>query len=156
MQPTLPVLKVVISSKAPPVKPLPPVLPPSVLSTVPQFRYSAPVKLSIDTALVISRVLLEKVFLSVEELLALLPVVRKYFKEATTMRCFPVPPIAETHTVSTFSLRMDPELLEAEPTLPLRTLNAVLNGTTSVMGILNSGCQVVIICQDVWEWLRTP
>ena len=57
MQPTLPVPKVVISSNAPPVKPLPPLLPPSIPSILPQFRYSTPVESTIDTASVISRVL---------------------------------------------------------------------------------------------------
>ena len=117
-------------------KPLPPVLPPSIPSVLPQFRYSAPVESSVDAASVISRVLSEKVFLSIEELLALSLEVRKYLKEAATTRHVQVPPAAEAHTVSTFSLRTDRELLEAEPTLPLRTLDVILDGTTLVMGIL--------------------
>jgi len=81
----------------------------------------------------------------VEELLALSPEVRKYFKETTTTKRLPALPNAEAHTVSTFSLRADQELLEAMPTLPLRTLDVLLDGTTLVTGILDSGCQVVII-----------
>ena len=156
MQPTLPVLKVVIPSKAPPVKPLPPAPPPSIPSVLPQFRYSAPVELSVDTVSVISQVLSEKVFLSIEELLALSPEVRKYFKEVTTTRHLLVPPTVEAHTVSTFSLRTDPKLLEAEPALPLRTLDVILDGMTLVTGILDSGCQVVIFRRDVWERLGAP
>ena len=47
-------------------------------------------------------------------------------------------------------------MLEAEPVLPLRTLDMILDGTTSVTGILDSGCQVVIIYRDVWERLGAP
>ena len=118
IQPALPVLKVVISSKAPPVKPLPPVLPPSVPSIVPQFRYSMLVESSVDTALVISWVLLEKAFLSVEELLALLLEVRKYFKEATTTRQFPVPPTAEAYKFQPFPCRWTQNCWNWNPCYP--------------------------------------
>ena len=40
--------------------------------------------------------------------------------------------------------------------LPLRTLDLILNGMTLVTGILDSGCQVVIIRRDVWERLGAP
>src|SRR5882724_5425416 len=56
----------------------------------------------------------------------------------------------------TFSVGVTCDLLEAAPTLPLRTLDIILNGSTAVMGILDSGCQVVIICQDIWERLGAP
>ena len=109
-----------------------------------------------DAAAVITRVLSEKVHLTIEELLALAPEVRKYFKEATTTKRLPALPTAEAHTVSTYSLGAGQDLLEAEPTLPLRTLNVILDGTVSVTGILDSGCQVVIICRDIWEKLGAP
>ena len=65
-------------------------------------------------------------------------------------------PTAEAHTISTFSFRADHDLLEAAPTLPLRTLDVVLDGTTVVTGILDSSCQVVIIRRDIWEKLGAP
>jgi len=105
-----------------------------------------------DAVAVITQILSEQVFLSVEELLALSPEVRKYFKEATTTKHLLALPMAAAHMVSTFSVGA----VQAAPTLPLRTLDVILNGTTSVMGILDSGCQVVIICWDVWERLGAP
>ena len=98
-----------------------------------------------DTAAIISRVLSEKVHLTVEELLALAPEVRKYFKETMTTKRLPALPAAEAHMVSTYSLGAGQDLLEAEPPLPLRTLDVILDGKISVTGILDSGCQVVII-----------
>ena len=102
-------------------------------------------ELTVDTSAVINQVLSKKVFLLVKELLARSPEVRKYFKEATTTKQLPALPTTKAHIVSTFSLRANQELQEAAPTLPLRTLNVLLDGTTSVTGILDSGCQVVII-----------
>ena len=145
IQPSLPVPKVIIPLRPPLEKLLQLALLPPASATTLQFRYSAPVELTVDTSAVIKRVLSGKVFLSVEELLALSPEVRKYFTEATTTKQLPALPTTETHTVSTFSLRTDQELREAAPTLLLRTLDVLLNGTTSVTGILDSGCQVVII-----------
>ena len=81
---------------------------------------------------------------------------RKYFKETTTTKRLPALPAAEAHTVSTYSLGAGQDLLEAEPTLPLRTLDIILDGLVSVTGILDSGCQVVIIRRDVWEKLGAP
>ena len=109
-----------------------------------------------DTAAIITRILSEKVHLTVKELLALAPEVRKYFKETTTTKRLPALPTAEAHTVSTYSLGAGRDLLEAEPTLPLRTLDVILDGTVSVTGILDSSCQVVIIRRDVWEKLGAP
>ena len=91
----------------------------------------------------------QKVFLSVKELLALLPEVRKYFKEATTTKCHLSLPAAGAHTVSTFFVGVNHDILKAAPTLPLRTLNINLNGSTLITGILDSGCQVVIIHRDI-------
>ena len=145
IQPSLPVPKVVVPLRPPPEKPLPSALSPPASATTPQFRYLAPVESTMDTSAIINQVLSEKVFLSVKELLALSLEVRKYFKETTTTKQLLALPTAESHIISTFSLRADQELWEAAPTLPLRTLDVLLNGTTSATGILDSGCQVVII-----------
>jgi len=111
------------------------------------------VESTVNATAVIDWVLSEKVFLSVEELMALLLEVRKYFKEATTTKCLLALPAAGAHTVSTFSVGANYDLLDAAPTLPLRTLNIILNGSTSVTGILDSGARLVIIHQDVLERL---
>ena len=148
-QPSFPVPEVIIPPKSVPSwKPLPsiPTPPAPFPPTIPQFRYSAPVESTVDTAAVITRVLSEKVHLTIKELLALTPEVRKYFKETMTTKRLPALPAAEPHTVSTYSLGAGQDLLEAEPTLPLRTLDVILDGMVSVTSILDSGCQVVIIC----------
>jgi len=49
---------------------------------------------------------------------------------------------------------MDHECLVAVLELPM--IEATLDGTIMVTGIIDSGCQVVIICSDIWERLRTP
>ena len=106
-QPSLPVPEVVIPSKSiPSGKPLPstPVLPAPFPPAVPQFRYLAPVESAMDTVAVITHVLSEKVHLTVEALLALVPEVRKYFKETTTTKRLLALPTAKAHTVSTYSL----------------------------------------------------
>src|SRR5882724_7690192 len=51
---------------------------------------------------------------------------------------------------------MDHEHLMAKPAELLRTIEVTLDGTITVTGIIDSGCQVVIICRDVWEKLSTP
>jgi len=157
LQPSLPVPKVVVPPKPSSTKHLPPALSLPLPAMVPQFRYSELVESTVNVTTVINHVLSKKVFLLVEELLALLLWVRKYFKEATTTKpLLALPAAARAHTSSTFSVGVNHNLLEAAPTLPLRTLNIILNGSTSVTGILDSGCQVVIIHQDVWERLGAP
>jgi len=150
---------VVIPPKSiPSGKPLPstPTPPAPFLPAAPQFRYSALVESAVDAVAIITCVLLEKVHLTVEELLALLPEVRKYFKETTTTKRLLALRTAGAHMVSTYSFSVGQDLLEAEPTLPLRTLDMILDGTIPVTGILDSGCQVVIIRRDVWEKLGAP
>jgi len=146
LQPSLLVPKVVLPPKPSSAKPLPLVLSLPLPATVPQFRYSALVESTVNAMTVIDWILSEKVCHLVKELLALLPEVMKYFKEATTKKCLlALPTAAGAHTVLTFSIGATHDLLEAAPTLPLRTLDIILNGSTAVTGILDSGCQVVII-----------
>src|SRR5882724_13002369 len=76
--------------QAPLAKPL--LSTPTSFNPAPQFRYMAPIKSKINVSDVISRILSEKVCLSVEELLALAPEVRRHFKEATTMKRLPALP----------------------------------------------------------------
>ena len=70
VRPSLPVLEVAIPPRPSPSKPLP-TTPSSFLGVMPQFKYLAPVESNVDATVVINWVLTEKVFLSVEELLAL-------------------------------------------------------------------------------------
>jgi len=116
--------------------------------------------LNINASAVISWVLSEKVCLSVKELLALTPEARRQFKETTTMkRLLALPVEAQTmaaHMVLTYSMDIHQEHHSAKPTLPLQTIEVTLDDTVAVMGIIDSGFQVVIICRDIWERLGTP
>src|SRR5882724_1670430 len=133
---------------------------PLVNAPAPQFKYLALIESKVNVSSVVNRVLSEKVYPLVEELLALAPEVRKHFKESTTTKKLPALPAeaqaTAAHTVSTFSMGMDHERLVAKPALPLRTVEVTLAGTITVTGIIDSGCQVVIICRDVWEKLSIP
>jgi len=51
---------------------------------------------------------------------------------------------------------MDHEHLVAELALPLQMIEVTLDGTITVMGIMDTGCQVIIICSNIWEKLGTP
>src|SRR5882724_4890235 len=58
------------------------------------------------------------------------------------------------HTVATFSMDMHCKHYLAEPALPLEMIKVTLDHTFMVTGIIDSGCQVVIICKDIWERLE--
>jgi hypothetical protein len=127
-----------------------------------QFRYQAPCETGVKALDVFNRTLSEKVVLSIEELIALCPDVRKYYKEATTTKRVPVAgrgkgtEVAEANLVSTYLSMKEGDLVEAEHSLPLRTIEVSLNGVTSCTGILDNGCQIVIIRRDVWRRLQVP
>jgi len=146
--------------QAPSTEPPPSTPAPAVHHPIPQFRFVAPIELNINTSFIISQVLSEKVYLSVEELLALAPKVRRHFKETTTMKKLPAlladAQAMAAHTVSTYSMDMDHEHLVADLALPLWMIEITLDGTITVMGIIDSSCQVIIICSNIWERLGTP
>src|SRR5882724_1177405 len=60
------------------------------------------------------------------------------------------------HTISTYPMEMDHECLVAKLALPLQMIEVPLDGTITVMEIMDSSCQVVIIHSNIWEILRTP
>jgi len=49
-----------------------------------------------------------------------------------------------------------PDLLIAQLTVELYTILVKLEGNIEVEAILNDGLQVISICQDVWEKLKSP
>jgi len=137
--------------QAPSAKPLPST--PTLVNPAPQFRYMAPIESRVNALDVIGQVLSEKVCLSVEELLALAPEVRRHFKEATTMKRLPALP-AEAHSkvahhVATFSMDKHHEHFSAKSALPLQMIEVTLDHMVTVTGIIDSGCQVIIICKDI-------
>jgi len=144
--------------QAPSAKPLPST--PTLVDPAPQFRYTAPIESKINASDVIGQVLSEKVCLSVKELLALSPEVRRHFKEATTMKRLPAFPTEAhskaAHHVTTFSMDKHHKHFSAEPALPLWTIEVTLDHTVTVTGIIDSGFQVIIICKDIWERLGMP
>jgi len=107
--------------QAPPTKTLLSTPAPAIHAPIPQFKFVSPIESNINASSVISQGLSEKVYLSVEKLLALLalaPEVRRHFKETTTMKKIPAlpaeAPAMAAHTVSTYSMDMDHECLAAE------------------------------------------
>ena len=146
--------------QAPFAKPLPRTPALAVHAPIPQFKFSARIELNVNASSVISQVLSEKIYLSVKELLALASEVRRHFKETTTMDKLLALPVeaqaAAAHLVSPYLMDKDYEHLVAEPELPLWMIEVTLDGTITVTGIINSGCQVVIIHSNIWERLRTP
>src|SRR5882724_10188306 len=62
----------------------------------------------------------------------------------------------EAHIVTTYSMDMDNEHLAAELALPLWMIEVTLDSTITVTGIINNGCQVIIIFSNIWERLGTP
>src|SRR5882672_181426 len=145
-------------AQVPSSKPLPAAPAPSGPAAIPQFKYAAPVESNVNAAAVISRVLSENVHLSVEELLALAPEVRKHFKETMTTKRLPALPVEAmaAHTVSSYSMDVNHKQLSAKSTLPLRMIEVTLDSAITVTGIIDSGCKVVIIRRDIWERLGTP
>src|SRR5882724_5285710 len=120
----------------------------------------APIESKVNASDVIGWILSEKVCLSLEELLALAPEVRRHFKEETTTKRLPALPAeaqskAANH-VATFSMDKHHEHFSAKPALPLQMIEVTLDHMVTVTGIIDSGCQVVIICKDIWERLGMP
>jgi len=146
--------------KAPSSKPLLSSPVPPIHAPTPQFKFAALIELKVNVSSIVNWVLSKKGYLSVKELLALAPKVRRHFKESMTMKKLPALPAEAqamaAHMVSTFSMGMDHERLVAKLALPLQMIEVTLDGTITVTGIIDSGCQVVIICRDIWEKLGTP
>jgi len=74
----------------------------------------------------------------------------------TTKRLLALPAEAQSkaaHMVSTFSIDPNHGHYSAKLTLPLQMIEVTLDNMIMVTGIMNSGCQVIIICKDIWERL---
>jgi len=48
-----------------------------------------------------------------------------------------------------------PDLLIVQPTIELHTILVKLEGNVEVEAILDDGSQVISICQDIWEKLKS-
>jgi len=92
--------------------------------SIPLPNLDTPIESKVNASDVISWVLSKKVWLSVEELLALAPEIRRHFKEATTMKrllAFPAEPHSKVaHHVTTFSMDTHHKYYLPELALPLQ------------------------------------
>jgi len=149
--------------KPPPAVNVPP--PMNRQANIPQYRYRAPVESEEAHKKVYEKILEQTVVMTIEECIATMPTVRKYFKDATTCRRVlteedkgvGLVEIQPTGTVSNYALAVeDQTLLEAKHSLPLRCLELTLNDSVKTEGILDTGCQVILMRKDVWSQLRVP
>ena len=144
----------------------PPAIPGLPLATKPagpQYRYRAPVESEESHKKVYEKILEQNVVLTVEECIATMPTVRRYFKDAITGKRVPTEEDKTTGLVevrdplSSYAMAIDPPAaFEAEHSLPLRCVEIFLNNMVKVDGIIDSGCQVILMRKDIWEQLRIP
>ena len=133
---------------------------------VPQFRYRAPVENEEMHKQVFDKIMAQNVVLTVEECLSSMPSLRKYFKDATTGKRVPTEEdktaafveAPEREEISSFNLNVESQSnpFEAKPSLPLRCIEVLINDEVKSVGILDSGCQVILMRKDVWTQLKVP
>jgi hypothetical protein len=149
--------------KPPPALPLPP--PIAKGPNGPQYRYRAPVESEEAHKKVYEKILEQTVVLTVEECIATMPVVRKYFKDAITGKRVPTEEekaaglveVSEPTVCSTFSVGIEPKVeFEAKPSLALRCIEIMLNESVRADGIIDCGCQVILMRKEIWTKLRIP
>jgi hypothetical protein len=131
----------------------------------PQYRYKAPVETEEAHKKVYEKILEQTVVLSVEECFATMPTVRKYFKDAVTGKRVPTEEekaaglveVLEPASCSSFAVEIEPTVsFEAQHSLPLRCIELTLNDDVKADGILDCGCQVILMRKDIWSKLRVP
>ena len=150
--------------KPPPAMPHLPVAPGK--PSGPQYRYRAPVESEESHKKVYEKILEQNVILTVEECIATMPTVRRYFKDAITGKRVPTEEEKATGLVevidpiSSYAMTIDPptngSTFEARHSLPLRCVEIYINDTIKANGIIDSGCQVILMRKDVWTKLRVP
>lgn len=128
--------------------------------TTPQFRYESGIEKPAHAPDVLARLLATQTFLSFEELLSLSPSIRRHFTDLTKAKRIPVDGTTASHYQSGYLQELGEDNEDANITgkhsQPLRTITPLINGTIPVTGILDLGCQVVIIRQDIWAKLGMP
>lgn len=161
--------QVLAGSAAPPTAPQAPAasrfqIPASTPNT--QFRYESPVEKPEEFDGILTRVLDTQTFLSVRELLSLSPASRKYFADLVRPRRIPTTGASTLFAEEEAAFgnlycndhspsRSGAPWVEGENLQPLRTIDVTINGHP-IVGILDGGCQVVIIREDVWTRLAIP
>ena len=163
--------KTIEPKPAPKTKPLPPnnditkKNPPQ-----PQYKYVVPIEDTKAVSNVLTRTLDSNITISQRELLSIAPEVRKQLKELTTAKRYATADVnlVESELSASDSdgyedEASDPALLAlgtssttAEATLPLRTVNALVEDTLEVECVLDQGAVVCLMREDLWEKLRVP
>ncbi|HEV7738165.1 MAG TPA: retropepsin-like aspartic protease [Chlamydiales bacterium] len=132
----------------------------------PQYKFRAPVESDEAHKKVYDKILEQTVILTVEECIATMPTVRRYFKDAITGRrvsteeekAAGMVEVGESELASGYHMTVEsgPVNFEAKPSLPLRCIEIWLNDVVKVDAILDTGCQVILMRKDVWARLRVP
>lgn len=143
--------------------PVPVVIPMIPKTSEPQYQFRAPCEDQVKPSDVLGQILGQTVVLSVEELLALCPNIHRYFKDMTTTKRVGVEnkeasaKMATLNMTATCSNEDDPnDGLDAVPTMPLRLIDIMINDTLLVSGVLDSGCQIIVMRKDIWGNLCLP
>ncbi|KAG9052021.1 hypothetical protein FS842_010624 [Serendipita sp. 407] len=129
----------------------------------PQYRYSSTVEEEVDTEKVISRVFKNsRIELTLDELLALAPSLRKKVSENTKVKRVPITMVKANVVSGDFEEDGDylvaPAMLtrEARYTAPLPQVEAIINGQERKRGLLDSGSQLNLMSKDLYESLGLP
>ena len=135
-----------------------------------QFRYSFPLNDETAPKRLLDQVLETTMPVPVRELIAVAPEVRKQLKDLSTAKCIPI----STNTIQVNELagrdpgevdqafgdrvhRSDDGLIVAHHSVLLRSLEAKIIGTGwSILGVLDSGSEIVAMPKRVWEDLGLP
>ena len=146
------------SSQLVPYKPTPSTVAPQVRysdqkgkapdATGPDFHYQCPIEDKSDSKKVLDRILGIEIPISARELLSLSPDVRKQMKELTTTKKVRAAAFIPTDIVSNFNYTLDTcnchgGLVVAKESHALRSIVPIVDGTTAIECILDSGCQIV-------------
>ena len=137
----------------------------------PRHKYQSPVEAGLDVQPLVNRLLDSTVTLSSRELLAIAPDVRKLVKDAVTSKRVainaveavedPTPYSVNVHGSEEFPLTRDFGRYLRSPraavdTLPLRVINPTFPNDVRPTCILDSGAQMVIMREDVWQRIDVP
>ncbi|KAG1811602.1 hypothetical protein EV424DRAFT_1349620 [Suillus variegatus] len=135
----------------------PSTLPSSITSvqtkrTPPAFTYESKAA-SPETARRVFKSVLEMMVpnLTISDLLAISPDLRKEAVEYCKVQRVPTPRVSLTTNVVT-----TPAPLQIEHTVPLRELCVTLNGVHSELGLLDEGSEIIVIREDVWRKTNAP
>lgn len=142
-----------------PPRPLPPAVSDRTIPPQPAFKYQAPIENPELIQKVIQRTLGSQVTISNEELLAISPDIRRFYKENTVTRRLPTVESGmfeekEALTLSYSQGRtFNTFLLTASPIDSLRVIDMLVNDTHKITCTLDQGSEIVAMNRNVWQSL---